>query len=62
MKALAGIALVVAIISIIVGIISRLTLIPVPPVGIEAHAIFQFANTCLLLAITLLLMSMQKGK
>ena len=54
MKALVNILVVVAAISIVVGIISRLTLTPVR--GVEAHAFLNFTNTCLLFAITLILL------
>ena len=65
MKAIANIALVVAAISLIVGIISRLTLVPVPIApgkGIEAQAFLAFTNTCLLIAITLTLLEIAKRK
>ena len=60
MKGLAVVALVVGLISLVVGIISRYTLIPVPPVRLEAHAILQFTNTCFLLSIALLLFATLK--
>ena len=56
MKAIVNIAIVVAVISLVVGLISRLTLTPVGPMGIEAEAFLQFTNTCLLLAIALALL------
>lgn len=62
MKNIAYIALVIAAISLIVGIISRLTLTPVGPAGIEAQAFLAFTNSCLLIAITLVLLEMLKGK
>jgi hypothetical protein len=57
MKAIINIALVVAAVSLILGIISRFTAIPVHigKTGIEAQAFLQFTNTCLLVAIALIL-------
>ena len=60
MKTIAYIAIGVAAISLIVGIISRLTITPVGPAGIEAQAFLGFANTCLLVAITLILLGLAK--
>jgi hypothetical protein len=62
MKAIVNISLVAAAISLILGIISRLTITPVPLApgkGIEAQAFLQFTNTCLLIAITLMLKAKQ---
>lgn len=53
MKNLANIALIAAAVSVIIGIISRLSLQPIGPMGMEAQAFLQFANTCLLAAIAL---------
>lgn len=53
MKKLADVAIIVAAISIIVGIISRLTMQPIA--GIFAEAFLQFGAVILLLAIALLL-------
>lgn len=53
MKKLADIAIILAVISVVVGIISRLLVQPVA--GIFANAFLQFASVCLLLAIALLL-------
>jgi uncharacterized ion transporter superfamily protein YfcC len=53
MKKLADIAIVLAIISVVVGIISRLLVHPIA--GIFASAFLQFSGVCLLLAIALLL-------
>jgi len=58
MKALVNIALVLAAVSFILGVISRLTVTPIPIVpkgGMEAQAFLQFTNTCLLAAIALIL-------
>lgn len=55
MKALTTILIVVAAISAVVGVISRLAMVPVLPVGLTAAAFFGFADTCLLLAIALAL-------
>lgn len=64
MKAIAYLAIVASIISLIIGIISRLTFTPVGIVrgGLEANALLAFTNTCLLLAITFILLQMLKGK
>jgi len=65
MKAIVNIALVVAFVSLVVGIISRLTVTPIPLApgkGIEARAFLAFTNTCLLIAITLTLLKIAKGK
>ncbi len=59
MKTIIYIALAMAAISLIVGIISRVTLVPVnvmPGVGIKANAFLEFTNTCLLAAIALALL------
>lgn len=55
MKALINVALVAAALSLIAGVVSRLTLSPIGPGAIEAQAFLQFTNTCLLAAIALLL-------
>ena len=62
MKSIAAVALAIGIISLVVGIVSRFTLVPLPPVNIKAHAILQFTNTCLLLSIALLLFATLKNK
>jgi hypothetical protein len=61
MKAIANAVLLLAVVSLILGIISRFIMIPIPIApggGVEASVFLQFANVCLLLAIALLL----KGK
>ena len=64
MKTIANIAIVVGVISLVVGIISRITLTPVSlvPGGLEAQAILAFTNTCFLVAITFILLQILKGK
>lgn len=62
MKAIAYIAVIVGVISLVVGIISRLTLQPVQPGGIEAQAFLQFTNTCFLAAIALGVLELLKSK
>lgn len=62
MKMITYVAIVVAAISLIVGIISRITLKPVGPMGIEAEALLQFTNTCLLVAITFAVLQLLKVK
>ena len=46
----------VGIVSIVVAIVSRFLVAPVPPVGLEAEAILQFAGVCFLLSIALSLL------
>jgi hypothetical protein len=53
MRGAAQAALVVGVISVIVGIISRVTYEPIQ--GIEAHAFLQFSQTCFLFAIAVFL-------
>jgi len=48
------------IVSIVVAIISRLLVQPVPPIGLEANAILQFAGTCFLLSIAMSLLKCGK--
>ena len=57
MKGLVNVALLAAALSFIVGIISKVTLTPVPILrrGIEAEPLLIFTNTCLLLAIIFIL-------
>jgi hypothetical protein len=64
MKNLSMLAVVVALICIILGLISRYTMKPLAlaPGGLEANALFVFANTCLLMAITMMLMGSCKDK
>lgn len=47
---------------VIAGIISRITLQPLLPWGIEAQAFLQFTNTCLLVAITFAVLELLKAK
>ena len=58
MKVLAKVALVVALISLVLGIYSRLILTPlnIVPGSVSAAVFINFTNTCLLFAITLLLL------
>jgi hypothetical protein len=53
MRKIAEGIIVLAVIGIVVGVISRLTMTPV--MGIFASAIFSFSGVCLLLAIALIL-------
>lgn len=62
MKTIAYVVLIVGGISLIMGIISRLTLTPVGAGRIEAQAFLAFANTCFLAAITFILLQMLKNK
>ena len=58
MKNLGMIALGVGAVSLVIGIISRLTMLPIPiaPNGLQAQNFLDFANTCLLAAIALALL------
>lgn len=62
MKAIANIFLIIAGISLVIGIISRVTLKPLGPGGIEAQAFLQFANTCLLAVIAFSTLHLFKEK
>lgn len=65
MKGIINIALVAAAISLILGIISRLTMTPIPIApggGIEAQVFLAFTDTCLLIAIALTLLQIAKAK
>ena len=55
MKNVPVILIALAVVSIIVGLISRLSMTPIPiaPTGVEAKSFLLFSNTCLLLAIAL---------
>ncbi len=44
------------IVSIVVAIVSRLLVMPMPPIGLEAEAMLQFAGVCFLLSIALSLL------
>ncbi|MBI4845547.1 MAG: hypothetical protein HY810_03620 [Candidatus Omnitrophica bacterium] len=57
MKKVAKLMLVVAGISFISGLVSRVTVMPIPPgvYGLEANAFLRFTDTCLLAAIALML-------
>ena len=46
----------VGLVSIVAAIVSRVLVIPVPPIGLEAEAILQFAGVCFLLSIALSLL------
>ena len=64
MKAIINMALVVAAVSLVLGIYSRLTLNPLPFApgkGIEAQAFLSFTNTCLLIAIALMVKGKKQG-
>jgi hypothetical protein len=55
MSGLARVALILAALSLLVGVISRISMIPIPiaPNGLEAQNFLDFTNTCLLAAIAL---------
>ena len=58
MKRIAGLGTALAALSFVVGIISRLLVLPVPAAGTgpEASAFLRFTDTCLLASIALLLL------
>ena len=59
MRGLAWLSILVGIVSLIIGIISRAVATPVPiptGTGIEAQAFLQFTNTCFLFAIAMALL------
>ena len=43
----------VGIVSLIIGIVSRLLSVPIPPMGLEARALLEFASACFLLSIAI---------
>lgn len=45
--------LILGIVSMIIAVFSRLTMIPVPPANLEAGSILQFSGICFLLSIAL---------
>lgn len=60
-----NIAIMLGLISLIVGIISRITMMPVaivPGGGLEAQSFLTFTNTCFLIAITFLLLRVLETK
>ncbi len=58
MKKIAGLVIAIAAISFVVGMISRILVMPFPSrdYGLEASAFIRFTDTCLLTAIALLLL------
>ena len=66
MKNIANVAVAIGILSLVIGIISRFTINPVnfkgliPGDGLAAHAFLEFASTCFLAAIALIMPSMEK--
>lgn len=62
MKAAANAVVVIGLMSLVVGIISRLTLTPLGffPGTLNAETMLQFTNTCMLIAIALLLLEKAK--
>jgi hypothetical protein len=68
MKTMAYVALIVGVISLIIGVVSRLTLTPLilgvggVGGGLGGRAFLAFTNTCLLIAITFILLEILKAK
>ena len=63
MKKAANLIIGVALISLALGVISRITMKPIPIApggGIEASVLMKFTGTCLLLAIALLMSQLVK--
>ena len=58
------IAIVAGLISLVLGVISRLTMIPLPvaPNGLEAEVWLNFSNTCFLFAIAFMYLESHKAK
>ena len=58
MEKAAQAALVIAAVSLVMGIVSRILVLPLPPgaAGLEANAFLRFTNTCLLASIAFTLM------
>jgi hypothetical protein len=54
------IILAIGIVSLLIGIASRLMVKPIPPIGLEAGAILQFASACFLLSIAISLSECKK--
>ncbi len=54
------IVLAIGLVSLVIGIVSRFMLAPIPPFGLEAKALLGFANSCFLLSIALGLMQCKK--
>ena len=57
---LTKIVLLIGVVSLAVGIVSRFMVVPVPPLGLEAQALLNFANSCFLLSIALALAPCKK--
>jgi len=53
MKGLITVSIILAAISLVAAIVSRVTLTPIGPINIEASALLAFTNTCLLVAVLL---------
>jgi hypothetical protein len=47
-------------VSLIIGMVSRLLVVPVPPMNLEANALLQFASACFLLSIAISLLQCRK--
>ncbi len=63
MITLMAVCITVALASLVLGIISRILLVPFPPVlQLEANAFLRFTDTCLLFAIALGLLGILKKK
>jgi len=62
MKAVAGIIMVIGIVSLVAAVVSRLTMTPIAvvPGGLEADALLTFTNTCLLISIIIMMGEMGK--
>ncbi|MCX7661282.1 MAG: hypothetical protein N2Z79_01190 [Candidatus Omnitrophica bacterium] len=63
MKTIVNLSIALGLISLLVAIISRLLVKPIPiATGIEARALVNFANACFLVAITFILLQIQQTK
>jgi len=62
MRIIAYIGLVCALLALVVGVVSRVTMTPINllPGGLEAESFLAFTNTCLLVAVVFLLLERKK--
>ena len=61
MRNLISFCIIIAVVSLVIGVISRIALTPLI-LGLEANALLRFTNTCLFFAIALSLVQMLKAK
>ena len=61
-RLIVSIAVVIAGVSLILGIIARLTMMPLGPLAIRSQAFLRFTDTCLLVAILCAVLQLVKAK